>query len=65
MANNNFAVAAIDLNESTAVIEDWAVIEVNSTTGACSIIADDTTGTGPDLQFPEGIATLPSGDCLW
>jgi hypothetical protein len=68
MANNNFAVVAIDLNESTAVIEDWAILEVNSTTGACSIIADATTitpgtgGTGPDLLFPEGIATLQSGE---
>jgi len=62
MLDDNFAVVAIDINESTAVIEDWAVIEVNSTSGACSIIADDTTGTGPDLLFPEGIATMPSGE---
>ncbi|MGB7291848.1 MAG: NEW3 domain-containing protein [Thermodesulfobacteriota bacterium] len=59
--NNNFAVAAIDLNESTAVIEDVAVLEINSTSGACSILSDNTN-TGPTLQFPEGIATLPSGD---
>lgn len=59
--NNNFAVAAIDLNESTAVIEDVAVLEINSTTGACSILSDNTN-TGPALEFPEGITTLPSGD---
>ncbi|HJL17464.1 MAG TPA: hypothetical protein RMH99_17475 [Sandaracinaceae bacterium LLY-WYZ-13_1] len=60
----------LDRPEDVAVLGDAAfvvdggndsIVEVDLVTGTRAILADDTTGAGPDLASPRGIAVAGSG----